>query len=169
MKALVTLKRLLVAALEWLLILAVAVLVLDVLWGVVSRYLLGGQSVWTEELARNLIIWVALLGTSVAFATKGHLGVDYFVGKLHPDAQRFMAIVGNLLVALFAALVMIKGGMTFVSDRLASGQITPAMGLPTAYVYLAVPLSGVFLVLFALEAVVETVVHGAPPQTDEEA
>ena len=86
-------KNALVRALEGLLVLAVAVLVLDVLWGVASRHLLGGQSRWTEELARNLVIWVALLGASVAYATKGHLGVDFFVGKLHAETQRHDAPV----------------------------------------------------------------------------
>ena len=31
-----------------------AVMTLDVLWGVITRYLLGGQASWTEELARFL-------------------------------------------------------------------------------------------------------------------
>ena len=66
--------------LEILLIIAVALLVLDVVWGVFSRYIMGEQTKWTEELARFLLVWVSLLGGAVAFGTKGHLGVDYFVG-----------------------------------------------------------------------------------------
>ena len=67
-------RKVLTRGLEWVVIIAVAVLTLDVLWGVFSRRILGGQSRWTEELARVLLIWVALLGTSVAFGEKGHLG-----------------------------------------------------------------------------------------------
>ncbi|MHC5158432.1 MAG: TRAP transporter small permease, partial [Planctomycetota bacterium] len=48
--------------LEAALILAVAVLVLDVLWGVFTRYALSEQAKWSEELARFLLVWISLLG-----------------------------------------------------------------------------------------------------------
>ena len=53
--------RMLTRLLEWLLILSMAVLTLDVLWGVLSRWLaawgvLAGQASWTEELARYLMV-----------------------------------------------------------------------------------------------------------------
>ncbi|HMS67214.1 MAG TPA: TRAP transporter small permease subunit, partial [Saprospiraceae bacterium] len=31
---------------------------LDVLYGVVTRYVFGAQASWTEELARFLLIWI---------------------------------------------------------------------------------------------------------------
>ncbi len=155
------LKNVLVRVLEAVLVLAVAVLVLDVLWGVISRHLTGGQSRWTEELARNLVIWVALLGASVAFATKGHLGVDFFVGKLHPEARRVVDVIVNVLVGAFAAIVMVGGGVRLVVETLRFGQVTPAMGLEKGYVYLAVPISGAFMILFAVEAIAE-IIAGRP-------
>ena len=42
------------------------ILVLDVLWGVGSRYVLGNQARWSEELARLLMVWLALLGAALA-------------------------------------------------------------------------------------------------------
>ena len=46
---------------------AVALLVLDVLLGVASRYLWGAQVKWTEELATILLIWVSFLGAGSSF------------------------------------------------------------------------------------------------------
>ena len=37
-------------------------------------------SQWTDELATLLIIWVAMIGASVAFIRGQHLGMDYFMG-----------------------------------------------------------------------------------------
>ena len=51
--------------LNLILIAAVAVLVLDVLLGVASRYLWGAQVKWTEELATILLIWVSFLGAPI--------------------------------------------------------------------------------------------------------
>jgi len=73
--------------LEIVLVLAVLVLVLDVLWGVFTRYAWGEQAKWSEELARFLLIWISLLGGAVAFGEKAHLGVDYFVGLMDPRVQ----------------------------------------------------------------------------------
>lgn len=143
-------------ALEAILILAVAMLVLDVVWGVFTRFVLGEQADWTEELARFLLVWVALLGGAVAFGTKGHLGVDYFVGKFHPDVQKLMAVVVHLIVLFFAGVVFIYGGGSVVTDALAMEQMTPALGLKMGHVYLALPLAGIFMTIYTIENLVET-------------
>jgi TRAP-type C4-dicarboxylate transport system permease small subunit len=137
---------------EMMLMVAMGLLVLDVLWGVVSRFILGSQSRFTEELATMLLIWVSLLGASLAYGSGQHLGVDYFVGKLHPDAQRLMKTIVSLVVMAFAASVMVYGGSVLFSRTLASGQVSPAMGLKMGYVYLVVPISGILFILEALSA-----------------
>ena len=134
----------------------VTLLVLDVLLGVGSRYIYGEQVKWTEELARFLLIWVVLLGGAVAFGTKGHLGVDYFVGKLHPDARKLMEVVVHLLVLFFAISIFIVGGTTVVRDALQMEQTTPALHWMMGYVYMALPISGSFMIIYTIENLIET-------------
>ncbi|MFP4282924.1 MAG: TRAP transporter small permease [Verrucomicrobiota bacterium] len=148
-------RALLVKGLSTFLILAFAVLTLDVLWGVVSRYLLGAQSRWTEEVATYLLVWISLLGAALTYEEKGHLGVDYFVGKLDPAAQRVAAIFVELVVLLFSIVALLVGGWILVSRTLEADQLSPALGWKVGYLYLAVPLSGVFFTLFALEHLAE--------------
>jgi len=148
--------------LEAALIVAVLVLVLDVLWGVFTRKVLGDQAQWSEELARFLLIWVSLLGGAVAFGEKAHLGVDYFVGLLAPEARRFMAVVSHVIVLVFAVTIFMIGGLTIVMDNLAMGQTTPALNLKMGHVYLALPIAGVFIILFAVEQLLETVLDSVP-------
>jgi len=142
-----------VRLLEIILIVAMAALVLDVLWGVFSRMFakwgwLESQSSWTEELARYLMIWVGLLGASLAFEKRAHLGVDYFVGKFDPAARKILKVSALGVVLLFAVFGLIVGGWQLVSRTLELGQMTPTLGISKAWVYLAVPLSGVFTVIF---------------------
>jgi TRAP-type C4-dicarboxylate transport system permease small subunit len=141
--------------LEVLLIVAMGVLVIDVLWGVLSRALaswgvLDSQSSWTEELARYLMIWVGLLGACLAFEKKAHLGVDYFVGKFHPAGRKILALGALSIVLFFAIGVLVVGGWELVSRTLALKQVAPALGIPKGLVYLAVPISGVFTAIFTL-------------------
>lgn len=148
------------------LIVAVALLVFSVCWGVFTRYVLGAQANWTEELARFLLIWIALLGGAVAFGTRSHLGVDYFVGKLHPEGGKLMAVAAHLIVLLFAVSIFLVGGFQVVRDSLLMEQTTPALGWKMGYVYLALPIAGLFMVIYTLENIVETL-RATPEQFRE--
>jgi TRAP-type C4-dicarboxylate transport system permease small subunit len=164
-KKLLQLKQGMTAAINLMLMIAVALLVIDVVWGVFTRFVMGEQAKWTEELARFLLIWIALLGSAVAFGTRGHLGVDFFVGKFDPEAQKLMAVVANLIVLLFAITVFLYGGCRVVSDALAMEQTTPALGWKMGYVYLALPISGFFMTIYTIENIIETIIA---PSTQKE-
>lgn len=166
---LIKFKKGMTKALEWVLIAAVLFLVLDVCWGVFTRYVMGEQAKWTEELARFLLVWVALLGGAVAFGTKGHLGVDFFVEKFHPAARTVSAVFVHLVVLFFAGAIFLWGGGRVVADALAMEQMTPALGWKMGYVYLALPVSGLFMVLFTLENLIETLVTPAPKSHEADA
>jgi len=137
--------------LEWLVMALFALLFGDVIWGVVSRYGLGRQSPWTEELAVNLLLWVSLLGAALTYREHGHLGVDYCTGKLAPPAQRLAAIVAECAVLVFGGFVLVYGGGMLVAQTLAANQVSPAIGWKVGYFYSAVPVSGLFFVLFSIE------------------
>ena len=161
-------KNAMTRALEVVLIVAVALLVLDVVWGVFTRYLMGEQAKWTEELARFLLVWVSLLGGAVAFGTKGHLGVDFFVGKFHPETRKLMAVVVHLIVLFFAGAVFLYGGGRVVADALAMEQMTPALGWKMGHVYLALPLAGIFIILYTVENLIETLATSAEQLNEAE-
>ncbi len=141
-----------VRGLQFLTIALFAALVCDVLWGVVSRYWPGiVPSDWTEELGIYLLAWVSLLGSALTYRDRGHLGLDYFVSRFDPVAQRWSAVVIELCVLVFAGFGLCYGGYRLVTDTLASGQLSPVLQWKVGYVYASVPISGVFFVAFAIE------------------
>jgi TRAP-type C4-dicarboxylate transport system permease small subunit len=142
-----------------------AVLVVDVLWQVFTRFILKNPSTWTEELATFMLIWVSLLGAAVALSRGAHLGIDYFVGKLSPKKRLYTEIFVFLCVSVFSLTVMVFGGIDLVSSTLELGQKSAALQVKVGYVYLAVPISGFFLVLYSVIALVERLaelVKGGP-------
>ena len=149
--------------LSWLVIALFAALTVDVLWGVFSRYVLGAQTRWTDELATTLMVWVALLGAALVYGENGHLGVDYFVGKLDPEAQRLSGLLAHVLVLLFAMAVMVYGGWILVDRALEANQLLPALGWKKGYGYSVVPLSGLFFVFYAFDGAVGAL-SGKPEQ-----
>jgi len=153
----IKLKKWLVKGLEIAVMLVMGFLVIDVVLGVFTRYVLGHQIQWTEELAKLLLIWVSLLGASVAFIRKSHLGVDYFVNKLNERWKNIGQILVYLLVAVFAGIVLVYGGCSLVSSALKNSQPTPALNFEMGYVYLAVPISGIFIIIFSIETIIEMI------------
>jgi len=148
-------KKVLDRSLEVLVMVVVAVLVLDVLWQVFTRFILNDPSTWTEELAVFMLIWVSLLGAAVALNRGAHLGIDYFVGKLPPRRRLYTEVLVFLCVSAFSFLVMGVGGGSLVASTLALGQESPALRVKVGYVYLAIPISGFFLTLYAVIGLVE--------------
>ncbi|WP_370979343.1 TRAP transporter small permease [Agaribacterium sp. ZY112] len=141
----------LATVLEYLVISLVALLLMDVSWGVFSRFVLGAQSAWTEELARFLLVWLALLGASVAFRQHKHLGIDLFTQQLESTAKAVSDMLVSALIIVFAGSVFIYGGAKLVSNALAMQQELIALPISKAWFYAALPLSGFFICSFSLE------------------
>jgi TRAP-type C4-dicarboxylate transport system permease small subunit len=148
-----SIKKGLIKALEFSVIVIMAVLVLDVVWQVFTRFVLGKQSQWTEELANVLLVWVGLLGASLGFVRHVHLGVDYFVNKIHGRARHVIDIAVLVLIIFFAAAVLIYGGGSKVIAMLSLPvpKVTPALQVKQAYFFIVLPLSGFFIVLACVD------------------
>lgn len=141
-------------ALEWLLVLLMGTMVIAVVWQVVSRFLLRSPSSFTEELAGFLLIWIGLLGAAYGFRKGSHLGIDLLVSRLRGQTRRTATIVAHILVAAFALSTMVIGGVLLVRLAFQLNQISAAMGIRVGFVYLALPLAGMLLVAFSIEAIV---------------
>jgi TRAP-type C4-dicarboxylate transport system permease small subunit len=133
-----------------LLMLLVALMVLNVLWQVASRYLTKTPSSFTDELAGFLLIWVGMLGAAYATGQRMHLAIDLLPRRSSPARQRGFNLVVNLLVCLFALAVMVVGGARLVFITLTLNQVSSALGLPLGYVYAIVPVSGLLIAYYSI-------------------
>ena len=136
--------------LERCLVIIMAVLTLDVLWQVVSRYALSSPSSWTEELARFLLIWVSLLGAAYLTGQQGHIAIDVLPRRLSGRRRRRLGQLIQSIIFLFGLCVLVAGGTNLVSVTLTLGQSSPALNIPLGYVYLVLPLSGLLMTFYSL-------------------
>jgi TRAP-type C4-dicarboxylate transport system permease small subunit len=137
--------------LYWVLVSLMALMVINVLWQVASRFLLQSPSSFTDELSRFLLMWVGLLGAGYATGNKMHLAIDLLPNHLQgkTSGTRLNMLV-NILVALFAILVLIWGGANLVYITLVLEQPSAALGIPLGYVYTVIPLSGVLTLYYSI-------------------
>lgn len=125
-----------------ILALMLAIMTVDVLWGVFTRYVMGDQASWSEELARFLLIWIGILGAAYASGQDMHLSIDLIKNKP-------VKLIAALII-LFALGVMVVGGTRLVLLTAELGQTSPALGLPMSLIYTVVPISGLLIIFYRL-------------------
>jgi TRAP-type C4-dicarboxylate transport system permease small subunit len=128
------------------------ILLFTVVWQVFSRYILKDPSSYTDELARYLLIWVALLGAAYATGQKLHLAIDLLQSKVQ-SIWLDRIIYG--LIGLFALLTLVIGGWRLVSITLSLEQISAALQIPLGYIYLVLPLSGIVILAYAILEIIK--------------
>src|SRR5215467_7282203 len=58
--------------------------------GVVSRYVLHSPLIWSDELASILFLWLAMLGSAVAFRRMEHMRMAMLVARAGPRLRVFL-------------------------------------------------------------------------------
>lgn len=138
-------------SLEAILVFLMAFLVVDVLWQVLSRYVLASPSSVTDELAGFLLIWVGLLGAAYVFGCNQHLAIDILLQKLSPPKQKRLQLFIWGIVFLFALFVMIIGGSWLVYTRFYLKVTSASLQINLGYVYLVLPVSGILTAYYAID------------------
>ncbi|WP_042276299.1 TRAP transporter small permease [[Clostridium] dakarense] len=118
-------------------------------WQIITRYVLNNPSTVSEDLLIYSFVWMALLGSSYVFGKKDHMTMVFFRQRLEgksPKVKMGLEIMTELVVMVFSALVLVLGGVQI--SMLAMGQVSPALGIPMGYIYLALPLSGIITIIY---------------------
>jgi TRAP-type C4-dicarboxylate transport system permease small subunit len=136
--------------LEITLVFLMSVLVIDVLWQVISRYLLVSPSSFTDELAGFLLIWVGVLGAAYVAGRQEHLAIDILIQRSPPARKLRLLLVIRGLIFLFALAVMVIGGSVLMYTRFALQVKSAALELPLGYVYVVLPLSGLIIMFYEI-------------------
>jgi len=76
--------------------------------GVVTRAF-GDPLIWTDELSRFLMVWLAVLGWILATRKRIHIRIRFFQDKLPKAAHRAVEIAIQAAMLLFGALVALYG------------------------------------------------------------
>jgi TRAP-type C4-dicarboxylate transport system permease small subunit len=131
-----------------ILIFIMSVMVINVLWQVFTRYIMGDPSSFTDELARYLMIWIGILGAAYVSGKNMHVAINVLPEKFSKSTQKRIAIFVNLLIVVFVFSAFIIGGIRLVYISYTLGQHSPSLQIPLAVVYLVLPLSGLLIIYY---------------------
>jgi C4-dicarboxylate transporter, DctQ subunit len=112
-------------------ILLVSLVILMVSLGflqILFRNLIAIGIVWVDPLVRHLVLWIALLGASIATRENRHISIDILSGYLSPASQR--RVQGGLqLVSASICLLLVHPAIRFLENDYQAGK-TLALGIP---------------------------------------
>ncbi|WP_036152609.1 TRAP transporter small permease [Maribacter forsetii] len=132
------------------LVLIMAVMVINVLWQVFTRYVTGNPSSFTDELARFLMIWIGVLGAAYVSGKNLHVAIDILPLRQSEKTQKKLKIIVTILIILFVLFAFVIGGSRLVYISYVLGQQSPALQLPLAVVYLIIPISGLLIMYYKI-------------------
>ena len=158
------LERLLVACNRWLLILLLAAMACIVFANVVLRYTTGDSIVWAEEVARHMMIWVTFLGAGLVLRFGGHVAIDNLhraVGTKSAQAMRAVIVAG---LAVFFIVMTVASSQYVYATRF---QTTAATDIPISYIYGAMPVGFVLMLIHLLFIARGYITAGAFAESDE--
>ena len=132
--------------------------------GVLSRFVFHYSIAFTEELARFLFVWGALLGAAAAFGTGDHGGVPLLANRFSPRLQRAVEIFVAIGVTGFMAyLVFMTGVSTMKSYH--SGQISTTTEIPVWTINLGMMLAFLAGVVRCVQGFFRGTFSPQPPET----
>ena len=113
---------------------------------VIFRYIVSSPAFWTEELARYLMFYMVLLGSSVAIRNDGHPALLFILQGFSMSFQRRWRILVDALVFLVLIFIFKEGLLMAIDEMISS---TPALRISFFWIYIALPL-GSLLMMFEI-------------------
>jgi TRAP-type transport system small permease protein len=148
-------------ALEALLVLMLAAMVVMVFANVVLRYGFGSGITVSEEISRFLFVWLIFLGSVPVMRQHGHLGVEVLVGKLSAAGRRMARAVSDAFVL---GCCVVFGWGAWEQTQLNMANLAPVSGLPSGLAYAAAVVCAAGIGVLTLADLVRTVVLGRTPE-----
>ncbi len=126
---------------KWVLgavIVLTALMTLTVLLGVFFRYVLLRPLGWTEELARYLMIWSALLAVSVGIRYNEHVGITLLIQRLPYKLARIIRFITQILILIFLFELTRRGYTMTIKGKV---QLSTGLNISMAWALASVPVS----------------------------
>jgi TRAP-type transport system small permease protein len=130
--------------LEWIVIVLMTALAVEVTAGVVFRYS-GYSLVWYDEVATILLAWVTFYGSALAVLKHAHMGVPEIVRMMPPVARVLVTLFAQLCTIAFYALLAWTGYT--ILEILVDDHLVSLPGVSVAVPNSVIPISATLMII----------------------
>jgi TRAP-type C4-dicarboxylate transport system permease small subunit len=145
----------------WVVTGIIAVMVVNILLGVFSRFVFHLGIPFTEELGRYLMIWAGYLGCVLALKEGSHISITAVVELFPPAGRRVINFISRLIVTIFLAVIVVT---SFTHLRSLKIQKSSAMEIPMVIPYFAVTVGAFLMAIVNIIHLLGYTAPAAPPE-----
>ena len=128
--------------------LLLALMFLTTFYQILARDIFVISSMWTEELARFLFVWIVFLGAGTLIEGNEHIRIAILIDRLPLAASRIIRVVSNLLILIFGVIFVWSAYLNFLNNW---NFYAPSMDwMRLSYLYLGLLISGVLMIWYLL-------------------
>lgn len=128
--------------------LLLALMFLTTFYQILARDIFVISSMWTEELARFLFVWIVFLGAATLIEGNEHIRIAILIDRLPLAVSRMIRVVSNLLILAFGVIFVWSAYLNFLNNW---DFYAPSMDwMRLSYLYLGLLISGVLTIWYLL-------------------
>lgn len=144
----------------WITFGLISLLTVSVSVQVFVRYVLQKPLfLWSEELARFVLIWMVFLGIGVGVKNGAHFAMDILPGLLGRRLGTAVRLFADLSMGLILILLVLAG-LRFSYFGLF--QYSPNLEILMVWVFISLPIGGLLALIYLVERAQRTL-RGGPP------
>lgn len=130
--------------LEWIVIVLMTALAVEVTAGVVFRYA-GYALVWYDEVATVLLAWVTYYAAALGALKRAHIGVPELMNALGPRVRLPLVVLAE--ACTFAFLILLAWVGYAVLEVLATDSLVSLPWVPVAFTQSVIPIGAVLFIV----------------------
>lgn len=132
-------------------------LIIDILvtiYMVIGRYLsFIDAPVWGEQIVLTLMVYMTVLSAALALRRGAHIRMTSFDKHLNKNVVKALDLLADIGVMAFGVVLLIYGMQVCNSPLAKFGKYDSIPTLSRVWMYLPMPIAGVFTILFEIEQV----------------
>lgn len=118
---------------------------------VLGRYtpIIGDPS-WSEEVVLTCMIYMTVISAAMAIRRNAHIRMTALDRYIPENVIKALDIIADVAVMAFAIVLVVKG-MGYATGIGGKGSYTSMPWLSKFWLYISVPLAGIFMIIFEIE------------------
>lgn len=117
-------------------------------WQVFGRYVLHSSPSWSEQASLTLMIWYVCFAAAAGVKEGFHIRIVALENAVPAKVSVIMRVLSQITVAICGLALLVYGAELTARTW---QHVIPSLGIPRGFAYLALPISGLLILLFSLE------------------
>ena len=137
----------------WLMVILLAINLVSICVGVVTRYVFNMSISWTDELAGTSLVGITMMGAAYATIRDNHMDFSGLMNRLPARGRSMLKIIINLLILVFVCITIYASytGALLITDRLSS------LPIKKSWVILIIGFSCVVMLFAYIDQIVDNI------------